>query len=282
MSLSSTAIYDDTGRYVSSRSTVHDVTERRRSEERMAELHRQLQEHSAELEAANRELEAFSYSVSHDLRAPLRHLSGFSALLAEREGPRLDPESRRFLATIESAAKRMGALIDELLDFSRLGRTPVHRARVNTAALVAAVLTEGQVEAAPGTDWRIEALPDVFADPALLRQVWANLLGNAAKYSARSTPPIIEVSARTDAERREIVFAVRDNGVGFDPRYAEKLFKVFSRLHTEREFAGTGIGLALVQRIVARHGGRVWAEGRPGQGATFFFSLPLPPDPATP
>jgi len=279
VSISATALYDAQGNYVSSRSTLHDVTARREAEQRLAALHHELQRHSTALEQANRDLESFSYTVSHDLRAPLRHLAGFSAILAQKEGERLDADSRRFLATIESAAKKMGELIDALLDFSRLGRAPLQRVRVDTAALVAGLTAEGQLEAAPGTEWRIEPLPAVRGDPALLRQVWANLLDNAAKYAARATPPRIHVRTVPPTQPGEIVFAVADNGVGFDPRYAEKLFQVFSRLHSDRDFHGTGIGLALVHRIVTRHGGRVWAEGRPGEGATFFFSLPDEPAP---
>lgn len=277
VSISATAVYDEQGNYVSSRSTLHDVTARRETEQRLASLHRRLQLHSEELERANQDLEAFSYTVSHDLRAPLRHLSGFSAMLAEKERDRLDPEGRRYLAMIEASARRMGELIDALLDFARLGRAPLQHHRIDTAALVAGVIADGQLETAAGTEWRIEPLPPVFGDPALLRQVWANLLGNAAKYSARSQPPRIHVYGAHDDTARETTFAVEDNGVGFDPRYAEKLFKVFSRLHNDRDFQGTGIGLALVHRIVTRHGGRVWAEGQPGQGAKFFFSIPDAP-----
>lgn len=279
VSISATALYDAQGNYRSSRSTLHDVSARRAAEQRLAVLHRELQRYSTRLEEVNRELEAFSYSVSHDLRAPLRHLAGFSDLLLERERGRLDPESLRYVETIVASARRMGDLIDALLDFSRLGRLPVRRLRVDSQALVAEVLAEKQIEAVPATAWCIDPLPAVDADPALLRQVWINLLGNAAKYSARSQPPRIEVSATLSSDGREATFAVRDNGVGFDPRYTDKLFKVFSRLHGEREFRGTGIGLALAQRIVTRHGGRIWAEGRPGDGATFFFTLPTAPTP---
>lgn len=282
VSLSATALYDEQDRYVSSRSTVHDISARRAAEQRLAALHRDLQRHSTELEQANRDLEAFSYSVSHDLRAPLRHLAGFSALLAEKEGERLDPESRRHLTIIETSAKKMGELIDALLEFARFGRAPLRRQRVDSAALVASLLAEGQLEFAPSTAWQIEPLPPVSGDSTLLRQVWINLLGNAAKYSARAVPPRIQVFSTHDDRTRETIFAVRDNGVGFDPQYVEKLFKVFSRLHSEREYQGTGIGLALVHRIVTRHGGRVWAESQPGAGATFFFSLPDEPPDAPP
>lgn len=274
VSISATALYDEHGHYLTSRSTLHDITARRKAEQHLAALHRDLQRHSDELEQANRDLEAFSYSVSHDLRAPLRHLSGFSAMLAERARDLLDAESRRYLATIESSAKRMGELIDALLDFARYGRAPLQRVSVDTATLVASVIADGQIETAPGTEWQIEPLPTVVGDPTLLRQVWTNLLGNAAKYAARSTPPRVHVYSARAPTAPETVFAVEDNGIGFDPRYADRLFKVFSRLHNDREFQGTGIGLALVHRIVSRHGGRVWAEGRPGEGATFFFALP--------
>jgi len=279
VSLSATAIYDDRGDYLMSRSTVHNIDARRAAEQRLAALHEKLQEHSTRLEEANGELEAFSYSVSHDLRAPLRHLAGFSHLLLERERGRLDAESQRYVETIVSSARRMSELIDALLDFSQLGRQPMLQVRVDSQALVGEVLAEKHFDAAPDTEWRLDPLPPVEADPALLRQVWTNLLGNAAKYSARSRPPRIHVSAELSRDGREVTFAVRDNGVGFDPRYADKLFKVFSRLHGDREFRGTGIGLALVQRIVTRHGGRVWAEGRPAAGATFFFTLPTAPTP---
>lgn len=279
VSISATALHDADGRYLSSRSIVHNIDARRAAEQRLAALHRELREHSARVEDANRELEAFSYSVSHDLRAPLRHLAGFSTLLLERESGRLDPESLRYVRTIVASAQRMGELIDALLDFSRLVRLPVQRRRVDSQALVADVLAEKHFEAAADTEWRVDPLPAVEADAALLRQVWINLLGNAAKYSAPRRPPRIHVSAEISRDGREAIFTVRDNGVGFDPRYADKLFKVFSRLHGEREFRGTGIGLALVQRIVARHGGRVWAESAPDAGAAFFFTLPAAPTP---
>lgn len=274
VSLSATAIYDEHGRYLHSRSTVHDITARRESELRLERLHAELQQHSAQLEAANRELEAFSYSVSHDLRAPLRHMAGFAALLEQHPGLNLDDVARRYLTTITGAARKMGRLIDDLLAFSRLGRAPLNRVAVDTDSLVRGLVRDNLFEARAETRWHIGPLPPVTADLALLTQVWLNLLGNAAKYSRQAQPPEIAVTGA--AGEREVVFRVRDNGVGFDPRYADKLFRVFSRLHPETEFSGTGVGLALVERIVARHGGRVWAEGALGQGATFSFSLPHP------
>ncbi|MBA4135839.1 MAG: hypothetical protein C0518_00820 [Opitutus sp.] len=281
VSLSATAIFDAQGNYVSSRSTVHDITARRTAERRLAELNAELKRHSSELEAANRELEAFSYSVSHDLRAPLRHMSGFAALLEQHPGLNLDAVARRYISVITGAAQKMGQLIDDLLAFSRLGRAPLNPIHLESDTLVRGLVRENLFEARPETRWHIQPLPPVVADLALLTQVWLNLLGNAAKYSRNSAPPEITVTGTTT--EREVTFSVRDNGVGFDPKYAEKLFRVFSRLHAETEFPGTGVGLALVERVVTRHGGRVSAAGEPGRGATFSFTLPrFPPAPTTP
>jgi PAS domain S-box-containing protein len=272
VSLSSTATYDAQHRYLRSRATVHDITERREAERRLALLHAELQQHSTDLEAANRELEAFSYSVSHDLRAPLRHMAGFATMLEEHLEGHLDGMARRYLTTIKGAARKMGLLIDDLLAFSRLGRAPIQRTNVATDEIVRGLVAENFPEAHQTTQWHIAPLPNVQGDRGLLSQVWQNLLGNAAKYSRRSQPPAIHVRAEETAD--EIIFSVQDNGVGFDSRYADKLFQVFSRLHSDAEFPGTGIGLALVHRIVTRHGGRVWAESQPGAGATFYFALP--------
>jgi PAS domain S-box-containing protein len=245
---------------------VRDVTDRRRAQE---ELERQFRE----VEALNRELEAFSYSVSHDLRAPLRAIDGFSRILEEDHGAGLDGEARRLLGVVRERATCMGELIDDLLHFSRLSRQAMEVERVDMEALVRRAvesLRAGQV------DDRIELvvgpLPKARGDGRLLHQVWENYLGNAFKFSAGRERPRVEVRGRRG--RGEIVYEVRDNGVGFDPAYAGKLFVAFQRLHPAEEFEGTGIGLALAQRIVHRHGGRVWAEGRPDEGATFGFSLP--------
>ena len=253
--LNATSIYDAQGRYLTSRSTVFDITARKRAEAAVGEL--------------NRELESFSYSVSHDLRAPLRAIDGFGRILEEDYGPRLDDEGRRLLGVMRSSSKHMGQLIDDLLDFSRLGRLALDRREVDMTALAREVAQELAQGAA-----RVEvaALPPGQADRALLRQVWSNLLGNALKYSGKRADPRVEVGGRADAA--ESVYWVRDNGVGFDMRYAAKLFGVFQRLHAADEFPGTGVGLAIVQRVVSRHGGRVWAEGAVGEGACFFFSLP--------
>lgn len=252
------------------------MLERRRAAEeqrRRAELERRVAERTAQLEAANRELESFSYSVSHDLRAPLRAVDGFARMLEEDYGARLDEEGRRRLAVVRDSAQRMGRLIDGLLKFSRLGRAPLAASALDMAALVRGALEElGAAAAEPRVTIEIGALPAASGDPVLLRQVWLNLLENAVKFSARRDFPRIEVGGR--GEEAQAVYWVRDNGAGFDMRYSDKLFGVFQRLHDPGEYPGTGIGLATVQRIVARHGGRVWAEGEPDKGATFYFSLP--------
>jgi signal transduction histidine kinase len=238
-----------------------------------AELEQRVQERTDELQSANRELEAFSYSISHDLRAPLRGIIGFADALMEDHGPDLSDEARRKIKIVQDEGRRLGVLIDELLAFSRLGRKPLQKAAIDMAQLARAALDGLHLQpgdSAPAIDFG--ALPEARGDRVLLGQVWANLLSNAVKFSARNAQPRIEVRATTDA--KEHVFLVRDNGAGFDPKYQSKLFGVFQRLHDAAEFPGTGVGLALVQRIVNRHGGRVWAESRPGEGASFFFTLP--------
>lgn len=248
---------------------------------RLAEAHeherrerRRMEHLAAELMAANKELDAFSYSVSHDLRAPLRAIDGFSRILEEEHAERLDPEGRRLLGVVRSNAQRMGRLIDDLLSFSRIGRTEVRRAPTDMGGLVRAVFAElvtGEAERAR-VELRLGDLPPAAADPALMRQVWTNLLANAVKYSGPRERALVEVTGGREGDR--LVYRVRDNGVGFDMTYAEKLFGVFQRLHAVHEFEGTGVGLALVKRIAVRHGGDVWAEGRLDEGATFGFWLP--------
>jgi len=232
---------------------------------------RRAQEKAIELGAANKELEAFSYSVSHDLRAPLRAIDGYSRLLADEHGARLDPEGRRLLEVLRSNAQRMGRLIHDLLEFSRLGQLEAKKDRVDTTQLAGEVATE-LARDFPAAQVAIAELPPAFADRAMLRQVWVNLLANALKYSAGRQPSRVEVGGR--AEEEENLYWVRDNGVGFDMRYASRLFGVFQRLHSEEEFPGTGVGLAIVQRVVLRHRGRVWAEAKPGEGAVLYFTLP--------
>ncbi len=263
-----------------------DITERKLAEDEILRLHEELRRHAADLEqhvldrtaqleAANKELEAFSYSVSHDLRAPLRAINGFARILTEDHGPALDAEGQRLLEVIRGEASRMGQLIDELLQFSRLSRQPLRKSSSDMTAMARGVYDELRA----GTpdrivDFRLESLPSVPADPALLRQVWINLLDNALKFTRHREHAGIVVSGSVHAG--EAIYSVRDNGAGFDMQYAGKLFGVFQRLHGLEEFEGTGVGLALVQRIVNRHGGRVWAEATPDCGATFSFSLPLP------
>jgi light-regulated signal transduction histidine kinase (bacteriophytochrome) len=260
--------------------SAHDVTDQHASAERIQGLNADLAIRAQQLETANRELESFSYSVSHDLRAPLRHIDGFASLLGKRAGDSLDAESRRYIATISKSAKRMGTLIDDLLAFSRIGRVPLSLESVNHDQLVADVIANGRYDTGDRAPiaWEIGPLPQGVGDPAMVRQVWANLIENAVKYSSKSAAPRITIGAREDFDRGEQVFFVRDNGVGFDMAYADKLFGVFQRLHGS-EFDGTGIGLANVRRIVTRHGGRIWAEAQEGRGAVFYFSLPLTPSP---
>jgi signal transduction histidine kinase len=225
------------------------------------------------LETANRELESFSYSVSHDLRSPLRAIDGYSLMLQEDYSGQLDETGRRYIQTIRNGSQRMAALIDDLLTFSRLSRQSLNRQIVDMTALArraAAEVLEGQAEPKPAVN--IPELPPVPGDPALLRQVWTNLISNAVKYSSKSATPAVQV--RAAAEGRLVRFEVQDNGVGFDMKYADKLFGVFQRLHSIDEFPGTGVGLAIVQRIITRHEGAVTAQGERGKGATFGFTLP--------
>ncbi|HYE97371.1 MAG TPA: ATP-binding protein [Planctomycetota bacterium] len=233
---------------------------------------RELQEANRRFEEANHDLEAFTYSVSHDLRAPLRAVDGYARMLAEDYGARLDDEGRRLLGVVTQGARRMGALIDDLLEFSRVGRTSLKRARVDVETMARAALAEVLSQNPERTvEARVGPMPPCHADPALLRQVFVNLLSNAVKYTRTRSPAVVEVGALTGGGTP--VYFVRDNGVGFEQQYAPKLFGVFQRLHSADEFEGTGVGLALVRRVVERHGGRVWAEGRPDQGATFSFTI---------
>ena len=246
-----------------------------------AELEERVRDRTAQLGAANDELEAFSYSVSHDLRAPLRAINGYARILTEDHGPRLDAEGRRVLDVVRSEALRMGQLIDDLLQFSRLGRQELRKAPTDMTALVGEVQAElrrGVPDRA--VEFRLGSLPEAPADLALVRQVWVNLLDNALKYTRHRERALITVSG--SVQDGAAVYSVQDNGAGFEMKHAGKLFGVFQRLHPAEEFEGTGVGLALVQRLVHRHGGRVWAQAAPDRGATFHFTLPLTPETGAP
>jgi signal transduction histidine kinase len=235
-------------------------------------LEQRVLDRTAQLEAANKELEAFSYSVSHDLRAPLRHIDGFSKILVEDYSARMDPDALHCVNRIQNAIRSMGLLVDDLLNLSRVSRKDVVPQSVSLGAVVKSALVDMEPDLEDRQiDWRIGPLPVVQGDSALLKQVFINLLSNAAKFTRQKNPAIIEIREQTiDGDS---VFMVRDNGVGFDMKYADKLFGVFQRLHTSDAFEGTGVGLATVQRIIHKHGGRVWAESEPDRGATFYFTL---------
>ena len=255
--------------------TVADVSAQKRADQQVRDLNRELETKIEQVSEVNRELEAFSYTVSHDLRAPLRHIAGFAGKLDAQLGERGDDRTRHYLDVIAQSAARMAGLIDDLLLYSRLGRHALRLLPVDMHALVEE--TREMLSADLGQrriEWRIDSLPVVLADESMMRQLWQNLLGNAVKYTARRERALIEVRAHSSEDGKEIEFSVRDNGAGFDMDYASKLFGVFQRLHKASEFAGSGIGLANVRRILTRHGGRIWAESAPDQGATFHFTLP--------
>jgi PAS domain S-box-containing protein len=243
-----------------------DITERKHQEHAM-------QDHNAALEAVNRELESFSYSVSHDLRAPLRAIGGYAQILEEDCGPQLDAEGKRLLSVIRGEGRRMGVLIDDLLTFGRLSRQPLNTATIDMGELSEDVMREVRASR-PDREFEFVCgpLPPARGDRSTIRQVLLNLFSNAAKYAKPAGSIRIELDGGRHGDHN--TYAVRDNGIGFDMKYAEKIFGVFQRLHSDREFEGTGVGLAIVQRIITRHGGRVWGEGEPGRGATFHFTLP--------
>lgn len=272
VSLNATAVRDADGRFLMSRSTMTDIGARKQIESEINRLNRDLRERATLLEATNKELESFSYSVSHDLRAPLRAVDGFSQILEEDHSGRLDAEGRETIATIRQSTQHMGQLIDDLLAFSRLGRTAMNRAEVDMGRLAHEALEEACGAAVRPRALTIEPLPTASGDRALLQQVWRNLAANAVKFSSKAPAPEIHIFSRMGDSGP--VYCMRDNGAGFDMRYYDKLFGVFQRLHTADEYPGTGVGLAIVQRIVARHRGRVWAESKLGEGASFYFWLP--------
>jgi len=233
---------------------------------------RSIEKTAAQLALTNKELESFSYSVSHDLRSPLRAIDGYSRMFEEDFADRLDDEGRRLLSVIRVSSKKMGQLIDDLLAFSRMGRKPVDKAKVDMNTLVDEVWAELCTSCRTSLPLKKSNLPLVWGDRALLRQVLMNLLSNAVKYSSKKTEPLIEMTAKQS--EHEVVYSVRDNGVGFDMRFYNKLFGVFQRLHTDSEFPGTGVGLAIAQRVIVRHGGRIWAESKQDAYTIFYFSLP--------
>src|SRR5271168_5214061 len=265
---------DEQGRAVAILETNNDISDRKRREEEIRQLNDELGKRTTALEASNKELEAFAYSISHDLRAPIRHMAGYTELLQKHASSILDEKSHRYILTILEAAKRMGTLIDDLLAFSRIGRAEARATTVSLEQLVKEVLREVQ----PETDgrnivWKIGGLPDLYGDRSMLRLALVNFISNALKFTRTRPKAEIEIGCLEKNKDGAVVF-IRDNGVGFDMRYANKLFGVFQRLHPTDTFEGTGIGLATVQRIIHRHGGRVWAESLEDQGATFFFSIP--------
>jgi PAS domain S-box-containing protein len=255
-----------------------DITSRKQAEEALYKLNQELENRvnlrTVQLEAATKEMEAFTYSVSHDLRAPLRGIVGFASILEEDYSDKLDNEAKRITGIIKNNTLKMGQLIDDLLAFSRMGRQDMPKTGIDMQVLVQGIIHEfasGNTYE-PAIEWEIQALPPVQADINTIRQVWVNLLSNAIKYSGKKERPHIAIGSFMKEE--QTVFFVRDNGIGFDYRYRDKLFKVFQRLHSPSQFEGTGVGLALVAKIISKHGGQVWAEGEVGKGACFYFSLP--------
>jgi signal transduction histidine kinase len=255
-----------------------ETLQRQRSDRALLEANAKLMQHANQLEITNKELESFSYSISHDLRIPLRAVSGYARMMEEDYGDKIDSEGQRLLKVIRDNSKRMGDLIDDLLAFSRLGRKEISANRVDMTELAMSAIEQAQRrDEYAHTRVVVDPLPPAWGDRALLQQVWINLVSNALKYSSTSEQPLIEIGAEigTASVGSEVIYHVKDNGVGFDMKYYDKLFGVFQRLHSAEEFPGTGVGLAIVQRIVTRHEGRVWAEGAVGRGAVFSFALPL-------
>lgn len=251
---------------------VRDVTERQRFDQQIRQLNEELKHRVAELGHINRELETFSYSVSHDLRAPLRHIDGFARILSEEHSAEISEDARKYLGRILDSANHMGDLIDDLLNLARIGRKELVRKDVDLGAMARRVAAEVASEAIDRKlEWQIDPLPKIECDPGLLSLVFSNLMSNAVKFTKHQQRPSVHVGV-VSVDGEHAIF-VRDNGVGFEQKYADKLFGVFQRLHSQHEFEGTGIGLATVQRIIHRHGGRIWAEAERGCGATFFFTL---------
>jgi len=254
--------------------TATDITDRKRTGEEILKLNRELERHIIQLGEANKELEAFSYSVSHDLRAPLRAIDGFSNILLKKHADKLDDEGKRVLDIIRINTQKMGELIENLLTLSRLGRKEMALSDIDMCGLAKDVYEELRATV-PGRalQFNMKTLPAAIGDIKLIRQVFVNLLSNAIKFTRLREIAVIEVEGWN--EKNENIYYVKDNGVGFDMQYSDQLFGVFQRLHSEKDFEGTGIGLAIIQRIIHRHGGRVWAEGKIDEGAIFYFTLPI-------
>ena len=271
-----TDLKDSTGKLIGYQSAVIDITERKRAEDEIiklnAELEQRVVQRTAQLDASNKELEAFAYSVSHDLRAPLRAVDGFSRIIMEEYKGKLDAEGDRLLKVVRNNTQKMDQLITDLLELSRTSRIDIRISPIDMAKLARLVYDETVVPEVKGQiKFAVASLPEAMGDPTLIRQVWRNLIANAIKFTASKEARRIEVGGAT--EQGENIYFIKDNGVGFNAEYTHKLFGVFQRLHKASEFEGTGIGLAIVQRIIHRHGGRVWAEGKVGEGATFYFAL---------
>jgi len=252
--------------------TERDITGQKIAEEQIRQLNAHLQANVMQLEATNKELESFSYSVSHDLRSPLRALSGYSKMILEDYADRLDKEGKRLLGNIQDNVKKMGMLIEDLLAFSKLGKKEVKKWKINMEQMVEDILIEINRSTKHNAKIKMNLLYQADADHTLLNQVWVNLISNAIKYSGKKENPEIEIGS-ADSEA-EIIYFVKDNGSGFDMKYADKLFGVFQRLHNHNEFEGTGVGLAIVHRIITKHGGRIWADSKLNEGATFYFTIP--------
>lgn len=268
-------VYDDNGQLIAIEGIARDITLRKQYEEEIlrlnADLEQRVKERTAQLEELNKELESFAYSVSHDLRAPLTNIAGFARLLQEELAGKIEKNIESYITAINDSVKRMQKLIEDLLSFSRMTRTELHHTQVDFTKMIQAIIHEVTIVQKSTANFEVGNLPVMTGDEAMLRIAFTDLISNAVKFSSKVQQPQIEIGSYEN--NGKTVIYVKDNGVGFDPKLSDKLFNVFQRLHAEKDFPGTGIGLALVRRIVSRHGGRVWAQSEPGKGATFFVEL---------